>query len=283
MKWLLFLFPILLHAAVNLRDPAFISSTASSVFVAPPESGYTLWIDFGDTNIVFQDAAGTVPSTNNAVVRRANDKSTRLTNSMVAGMFNNISAPTFRTTNMFPNNLPGIHNGGLWASNSVSSATSLGIASAFTVYTVAKPPVGSAGSAFAVNWYYKTSGTRLFALRRNNTASALQLVDPSDGAPVVSGTTYTQNLIYVWCSQVSTTTLRLYEGLVPLADASYGPTALTTNSTFFSIGAEFGVNDQLWDCDFGEVILYPVFHTGAQVTNVIQNYLIPKWGARSSP
>lgn len=279
MKWLLFLFPLLLHAQVNLRDPAFIAAAAggsAGPTSIPPVLGFTMWIDPSDLTTVYTNYTGTTNGTVSDIIRRVADKSVSGTNFIVADGEGNVG---FLATNLCTTALAMFRSAYFITSN----LTTLGISSGndLTVFCIMRGS-NTIGGSFNTLWEYGGNASHYFAYRKNNAAFQMTIVDASTGTPSLVGDTCTNGFVYAMCAQISTNTLRQWTGLHQVTpDTTYGPTAINTTSKKMGLGHLWGFGGNIWDGAWGEFIVYNRFLTTLEVTNV-QNYLITKWGAKTT-
>lgn len=286
MKWLLFLFPLLLHAQVNLRDPAFIARARGGSTVTtsiPPVLDFSMWIDPSDVTSLYTNfPVGTSNAAIGDLVGYMRDKSANGTNSFT------VEASGLRgqyLTNQFTNSSSWIGSVELGAFITVTN-TSMGASNtgALTVFMVAKPTVtgtDSSGPAWIIG--ANASGPSQ-TLRRNGNNNRLQITDWGTGTPEVTATPdYTNGNFYAWCAQVDTVgdTYTLWTGYTKTNVAYTGGIALTSGQRM-CVGRLWGFGSWNFHGSMGEFIVYPRQLTGLEVTNTM-DYLIAKWFARTGP
>lgn len=286
MKWLLFLFPLLLHAQVNLRDPAFIARTIIATTVAtsiPPVLDFSMWLDFSDTTSLYTNVAGTSNALPNDRVMRVRDKSTNGTNYVVAEAIG--TGGTLRLTNMYSGTVTSGVAGGFFIT---SNLTTLGSSNngALTVFAVVKPWLQSAGTdASGPLWMLGAQSSSVGqTYRRNAGANQMELTDGSVGTPALRPELFTNRVAYAWCAQVDTVgdTYMVWTGYSKTNVAFTGSLTMDPGVRKMCLGQLWAFGSWQYYCDWGEFIVYPRQLSGLEVTNVM-DYLIPKFGARSGP
>lgn len=282
MKWFLsILFPVLLHAQVGLRDPAFLASLTSATAVGLFDDA-TVWFDVSDSTTVFTNYSGTVPVANLVAARLIKNKKAPGTNDLRFSE-DGVTAGIY-TVNVSSTGLPMINNNG-GNPYITTNTTALGLSATNEGVTTFVVGVGNwtgrIDESFPTLWSYPTWGFYLQA----TTTKKFEFIIPGGPNGSFGAIQWTNALTYAWCVRLTTNTVQCYTGLTKHSQSSWGPRVIANTTPYrIDIGDVQGASAfaLAWTGYYAEFIVVPRAMSGLEITNV-QNYLITKWGARTGP
>ncbi len=260
--WLAFLFPLLLHAQLNLREPAYIAASQSALGPTPATLSSNLFVWWKS------DSTGSNYSNGNPV--------NRWTNSMPPSLLLTVKNGGDAARAVFSNNWFGSYpaicfdgvNDSFFISNSVSSTwENLSVLRPYTAIVIGRTPGGGTVMSSSVD---NLSNVGSVGFGVTNWMRIFQ--DPT--YPVVTiGVSFTNKFMAVFQSRSGPAENRFYNDL-----------ATGTNLTTSVDGAVIEVGSQatfggFYKWELAEFIIFTNnYLTGAQITNLYNNYAKPRYG-----
>lgn len=256
MKWLLFLFPLLLHAQVNLRDPAFIAraNASSGPPTLPYTNGLVQWFKadaitnlVNDSTVVFWPD-NSPPGGHNLIT--------------TGGV---LTDPLYKLNAL--NSLPAVQFDGVndiltYTGATITPSNTISVFLAFRQIVTATAGAYQIGSAGGGLIFYNNGGNRSIIHR------AVAVLD--DGACTTN--------VEMWV------TVRT---AAPLQKMWINTTNVTISNSTSAMnapdaGAQVGAFATFLNCQIYEGLVYdrPLADADRQS---VENYLIAKWGSRLSP